>query len=299
MPTNRLKNPIIFIGAPRSGTTIISEMIFQHPDLAWPSNFQEAFPSNLTVNYLRRFFDNDMWRLIGNKQQLHTTSFLNKYYFKPAECYGMWEYITGGTINFSRDFLIEKQAEDQQKEFIRDYFSKMVQGQNRKRLSFKITGPPRMGYLLSIFPDAVFIMIKRKPVPTINSLLKVGFWEERGKKQLWWTGPYSEEEKKWAFENKNNPVLITALQIKKINWAEQAEFEKYKPDLLEIHYEDFVEQSVENINKILGHCGLSFDNRIEKYLEKNPVVSRNKNDHEYFDEETLQKINSILNGQLI
>ena len=57
-----LKKPIIFFGSGRSGTTVISEIIFQHEDLAWHSNYQELFPTFAGINYLRHLFDNKLWR---------------------------------------------------------------------------------------------------------------------------------------------------------------------------------------------------------------------------------------------
>ena len=53
-----LEKPIILFGSGRSGTTIISEILFQHEDLAWHSNYQEIFPGIPQINYLRRLFDN-------------------------------------------------------------------------------------------------------------------------------------------------------------------------------------------------------------------------------------------------
>src|SRR6478736_10488995 len=60
-----LEKPIIIFGSGRSGTTIISEIIFQHEDLAWHSNYQELFPKFAPINFMRRVFDNKMWRIIG------------------------------------------------------------------------------------------------------------------------------------------------------------------------------------------------------------------------------------------
>ena len=59
-----LKKPIIFIGTGRSGTTVISEIIFQHEDLAWHSNYQELFPRSALINYVRRVFENKFWRFV-------------------------------------------------------------------------------------------------------------------------------------------------------------------------------------------------------------------------------------------
>ncbi len=47
-----LRKPIIIFGTGRSGTTIISDILFQHEDLAWHNNFQELIPWTPLVNYL-------------------------------------------------------------------------------------------------------------------------------------------------------------------------------------------------------------------------------------------------------
>ena len=131
MSDDLLKNPIIFIGAPRSGTTIISEMIFQHPDLAWPSNYQDKFWSWSTVDYLRRVTDNKYWRIIGNKKQLHKSNKLNKYFFKPSEAYPTWSRLTDK--DFSRGFLMDERETDENIIKIRKYFSNLVNAQGKKR----------------------------------------------------------------------------------------------------------------------------------------------------------------------
>src|SRR6266487_866068 len=102
----RISKPIIIIGSGRSGTTIISEIVFRHESLAWPSNYQEKFPSPPEINFLRNFFDNKFWCLHGQKPQLNKVSTFNKFLFKPAEAYNFWEYLTGPRIDFSRGFLI-------------------------------------------------------------------------------------------------------------------------------------------------------------------------------------------------
>ena len=59
-----LEKPIIFFGSGRSGTTILSEIIFQHEDLAWHSNYQELLPRSAMINLVRRLFENKYWRFI-------------------------------------------------------------------------------------------------------------------------------------------------------------------------------------------------------------------------------------------
>jgi len=293
--TMKIKKPIIFIGTGRSGTTIISEIIMRHRDLAFPSNYQEIFFMNPKINLLRNFFDNKFWKIYGQKKQLNKVSIINKYIFKPAEAYKMWDYLTGNDIDFSRGFLLNKKETKERVSFINNYFQKMIKYQNKKRLVFKITGPSRMEYLLSIFPDAYFIILKRKLVPTINSFLKVNFWKSRGLTKLWWTGAYSEQEENWANDNKVNPELLTAFQVKKLHEITKLECKKCNPNYIEINYEDFVKKPQEEIIRILDFVNLEVDVACLNYLKENKIYSRNKPDSEYFSEEELEKIDNILN----
>jgi Sulfotransferase family len=231
---DKLNNPIIFIGTGRSGTTIISEIVFRHKDLAFPSNYQIKFVKYPAINIFRNLFDNKLWRIHGQIRQLNKTKFINKIAFKSVEAYNMWEYITGEEINFSKDFLLNKRPNENQKKFIRTYFNKMVKYQNRKRLAFKITGPSRLEYLLNIFPDAQIVNITRSEIATISSFLKVDFWKSRGYNKLWWIGAYNDEEIKWVKENENDPISVTAYQIKKIKEITKIEVEKLAPSYLEV-----------------------------------------------------------------
>jgi omega-hydroxy-beta-dihydromenaquinone-9 sulfotransferase len=291
----RLQKPIIFIGTGRSGTSVISEIIMRHKDLAFPSQYQDKFYKYPKINLIRTLFENNYWRIFGQKKQLNKVSIINKIIFKPSEAYQMWKYLTGNDIDFSRGFLLNQKASSERVDFIHNYFQKLVSYQNRNRLAFKITGSPRIGYLLSIFPDAYFIVLKRKPIPTISSFLKVKFWKNRGMNQLWWTGAYSEEEEKWATENKNEPELITAFQIKKILEVTKYECQKYKPNYIYINYEDFVAEPMCQIRKILNFAQLSADKACVDYLEKNKIYNRNKADIKYFGKDQLEKIYKIIN----
>jgi hypothetical protein len=293
--TMRIEKPIIFIGTGRSGTTVISEIIMRHRKLAFPSNFQQVFFMIPEINLIRNIFDNKLWRIHGQKKQLNKVNILNRYIFRQNEAYKMWEYITGDGTDFSRSFLINKRENNERINHIHGYFQKMIKYQNRERLTFKITGPSRMEYLLSIFPDAYFIVLKRKPIPTISSFLKVNFWKSRGLKQLWWSGVYSDKEKKWVNEHKGDPLWLTTFQIKKIYDITEMECKKCKPKYIEVNYEDFVKKPREEILRILDFVNLDVDNACLSYLKENRIYNRNRPDSEYFNEEELEKINHILN----
>lgn len=288
-----LERPIIFIGNPRSGTSIISEIVMRHKDLGFPSQHQDRFAPKTNINYVRRLFDNRFWRFFGQKNQLNKVSKINRLVFIPWEAYRMWKLITPDYIDFGRDFLVDRKADPESRKSIRLFFSKLVKKQGKKRLAFKITGPGRIGYLTSIFPDAQIIRIHREPAATVRSLLKVPFWEQRGKKELWWQGQYTEAEKKWAEDHWSDPIGLTAFQLKKVVEVTDREIQASAASVLDIKYGDFVKEPQKNIRRILEFCQLSQDKGCFDFFSENKIFNQNTRKDAFFDESELQRIDEI------
>ena len=293
-----LEKPIIIFGSGRSGTTLISEIVFQHEDLAWHSNYQELFPKFAGINYMRRVFDNKLWRIIGMNTQ-NNRSFSNYMLFRPIERYDFWEAVTGERIDFSRSFLLNEKATPEESERIRTFFAKIIKYQNRKRLAIKITGPARMEYLMSIFPDAQFVNITRDPVAVIRSWMEI-YWNEQITNQLWWTGAYSEDELKKAQELSSNKFLFAAFQYKKLMETTQQEVEKMHPDIYNTSYEEFVKDPKIFVDKLLQFLHLSPSPLIDKFMKKLTIADRNKrkaiSEKSEITEATKKQILDIVNA---
>ncbi len=270
-----LENPIIFIGPGRSGSTIISEFVMVHEQLAWPSNYLEMYPYADWSNYLRTVFDNSFWRITAEKGQINKTRLLNSYLPYPAEAYPFWERLSRDDIDFSRGFLLGDVATTDEKKKIRAVFADLVKAQGRERLALKTTGPGRIGYLQSIFPDAIFINVIREPAATVRSLLNVPFWKDLGMHQLWWTGAYSEAEKRYYQTIRHDAKLSTAFQLEKILCTTRQEAEQCNAGVTTIHYEDFVANPALTVEQILCITGLPPSKWIDQKLEATPVHNRN------------------------
>jgi len=270
-----LENPIIFIGPGRSGSTIISEFIMVHEQLAWPSNYLEMYPYADWSNYLRPVFDNSFWRVTAEKGQINKTRLFNTYLPCPAEAYPFWERLSRDEIDFSRGFLLGDVATTDEKKKIRAVFANLVKAQGRERLALKTTGPGRIGYLQSIFPDAIFINVIREPTATVRSLLNVPFWKDLGMHQLWWTGAYSEAEKRYYQTIRHDANLSTAFQLEKILCTTRQEAEQCNADVTTIHYEDFVANPSVIVEQVLSISGLASSKWINRKLETTPVHNRN------------------------
>jgi hypothetical protein len=293
-----LEKPIIIFGTGRSGTTVISDILFHHEDLAWHSNYQELFPKSAGINYLRRVFDNGLWHIVGMNTQ-NNKSLINQLYFRPIERYDFWEAVTGPRIDFSRNFLLNERATEEEQIHIRTFFAKMVKYQNRKRLAFKITGPSRMEYLQSIFPDAMFVQITRDPVATVRSWLEVQ-WSNQITDQLWWEGAYDNEELAKAKEIANDPPLFAAFQYRKLMEATEYEIKKLNANVYTAHYEDFVKEPKQVIAKLMEHIALKPSKFVDTFMEKISVQNRNNraaaSSKTALSDETKMKILQIVNG---
>lgn len=271
-----MASPIIFIGPGRSGSTIISEIILAHESLAWPSNHQEYLPRIALVNLLRRVFDNRYWRVVGEKGQLNKTRLLNSLLPSPAEAFPFWEGVTRPGIDFSRGFLLGEVAHEQEKRRVRRAVARIVRWQGKQRFSMKITGPGRIGYLQSVFPDARFVNVVRDPVATVRSLLAVPFWKELGMHRLWWTGAYDDEEIARFESLKNDPLSATAFQVAKVLKTTLKEAQDCDANLLTVHYEDFVDDPWRSISQICAFADLSMSAGLQRKLQQTTIHDRNR-----------------------
>tara|TARA_B100000508_G_scaffold141091_1_gene146356 strand:+ start:92496 stop:93398 length:903 start_codon:yes stop_codon:yes gene_type:complete len=277
-------SPVILIGFGRSGTSIISDIVLNHPSLGVISNYNAIFPSTPSVGLLRYFFENRFYKLTGQKKQLNKTSMFNKYIFKNAEAYAYLNNVTG--VNFGKLFLNDIILDDKEVERMQKEFNRLIKYQGKSRLGFKTTGPSRLAYLHQLFPKACFINIVRDPLPNINSLLNVHFYQDR-KHDLWWEGNdvYSQDEKRFVKENKNKPHLIAALQYYKVHEYHRKEIEQcsIQDQVLSVRYENFISAPKEEIERIYDFTGLTMNQGTIDFLKKNQIVNRNKNSFSAFD----------------
>jgi hypothetical protein len=288
----RLTSPIIFIGPGRSGSTIISEVIFAHETLAWPSNHLEYLPRVPLVNLLRPVFDNPYWSLIGEMGQLNKTRLLNSLLPLPAEAFPFWESLTRPEIDFSRGFLLDQVANEEEQRRIRSTIARLVSWQGKQRFAMKLTGPGRIGYLQSIFPDARFVNVIRDPVATVRSLLAVPFWKDLGMHRLWWTGAYSNAELNKFEAIRDDPVAATAFQLAKVLKTTQQEALRCGANLLTVHYEQFVENPSQAVQQICAFLDLSVSDNLQRKLAQTTVHDRNrqKSVHDHNNAGTVLKI---------
>jgi len=248
-----IDKPIFMIGMGRSGTSILSEAISLHEHLGWFSNYLNQFPHLPSLSILNRLTDIPLigFYLRGKKKQKQgVASTLMRFLPYSIEAFSVWEVFFG--VKFSYNYLIKQSAAAAEAAKAKTYIGKVLRLQKKNRFFAKLTGPPRIHYLLSIFPDASFIHVIRDPRAVVSSLLYVDFWKiGGGHNNPWWQNGLSEEYinewKKYA----NSPVALAAVQWKRIVELTDDEKKLLIPSrYIEIRYEDFIEKPHESLSTI-------------------------------------------------
>ena len=157
------------------------------------------------------------------------------------------------------------------------------------RYFYRWTGQPRwvdknnqnglcVPYLASVFPDAVFVFIKRSPGDNLNSLIEG--WQKPDEFATWSNDLPATVEvengslRQWCFfladgwrDFVRAPVEdVAAFQYMAINQA-ILDAKSNVPDAqwVEVFYEDFLRDPVATFRRVFEGCGLSFDARLQAH----------------------------------
>jgi hypothetical protein len=263
--------PIFMIGMGRSGTTVISEVISSHKDLAWFSRYLNLFPDFPWITILDSIVHIPFigYYLRGRKKQSKGfVSTLRKYLPHPEEPYPLLKKYCGEKI--SRDYLFNKKASKREKKDVLILANRILKLQRKKRLFAKFTGPPRIHYLTSIFPNAYFIHILRDPRSVISSLLKSKFWTKRGAlEKPWWENGLPDEYIEEWISSEKSPVALAAIQWKfvvELTWKEKEILEKEK--YIQVKYEDFVRDPHKQTTEIFRKLKLKDCEQSHRYISE-------------------------------
>lgn len=283
-----LKNPIFFIGMPRSGTTILFEALSNHNDLAYMSNYTRRFSWFPYITFVHRFFGN----FRGRKNQRNKLPLLKRVLPEPSEVYNVWEHFFGK--EFSYTFLENIKPDRDTIHNCITYICRTQKSQGKNRFAAKFTGPPRIDFLSSIFEDSIFIDIVRDPRAVIASLLKVDFWKNRGLYSPFWEGGMDKIKMDiWEQSNKKPAILAAMLYLSVIEHTEK-EIHNNKNKYKVVRYEDFVESPRDIMTDILKFCGLGLSKSVENYLSSQIYVNMNYKYESQLEKDDIALINEIL-----
>ena len=285
---------IFFIGMPRSGTTLIFDSFVSNQDVGWISQYLNKFPRLTLLSVFNRFVAN---KNIGTRNTIFS-KYRTTLRLVPSEAYKFWNTYT--KLDFSNSYLFNERAELDVIEKINQKIIQLLDFQNKSVFAQKFTGPGRITYLHSLFPDAYFINIIRDGRAVVNSLMNVNFWKERGGyEKPWWNEGLKEDDIDLWKNSDYNPYVLAAVQWAKVVTSTREEAKILpKNQYLEVKYEDFIKQPNIVFNQISALSGLPQINKGYDLFPQKNIINQNKKFRDQLQTKDLQLIEEVINPLL-
>ncbi len=256
------KHPVIFIvGAQRSGTTLLMQLLTQHFELSYPNNFIARY---WNVPYIgavlfKSLSQNLNQKVIDLNSDLGYTSGLEG----PHEFGYFWKKW------FPRESREEKKYEETDYSILQKQLSAW-QSIDNKPLIFKnlIQVDYHIEKLYEIFPNSVFIFLKRNLIYNVQSSYLSGVKLFGNENELFGVRPSN-------YQNiKDLPVFERIVkQITTINADIEDQLKKIPENkVIRINYEELISDSILQLNRISKKIGLES----KQIKPKIQLVSGNK-----------------------
>jgi hypothetical protein len=265
--TRQIDRPIFFIGMPRSGTTLMFATFATHPDLGWFSQYQERFPAFPGIAGLARAADLLPGARKGVWRHTESRSLLQRLQIAPIEAWAIWERCCGEKFRF--EYLEGVRATPEEQRRARRAVERTLLLQGKPRFATKITGPARIEYLSSIFPDALFVHVIRDGRGAAESIMRYPSWNDtfRMKFPAWRGGLAEAELAEWR-ERGSSPLELAAMQWRAVVERGRLEAAAHAPGRYhEVRFEDFIADPHPVIETLFGHVGLPSSERTHDYID--------------------------------
>lgn len=311
-----IDRPVYICGLARSGTTIVLEMLSQHPDAGSHRYIHAPVP------YLPCW-----WGGVASKrrrvpppvERMHKDGIMVSRYSPEAVEEPLWVTFFDGLHDEECSHILDGHISNEAFEaFYRDHIRKLLLGQGRSRYVAKNNYlVSRTEYLLRVFPDARFLVMIRNPVNHIASMLRQNrIFEEvertnpRTAKMIQLIGHYEFGNHRICINVGDTDLVHKIRRLWSSNnhiqawatyWASVYQFIadrlRMNPALasntLVVRHEDLVSNSSATLDQIITHAQLpadAFRPIRDRYVSK---LSERKYYDENFSEQELMDIVNI------
>jgi omega-hydroxy-beta-dihydromenaquinone-9 sulfotransferase len=294
-----LDSPLFLVGMPRSGTTILFEVLAAREDLAWFSGHLQRSPGRPALAALSRLADLTprMRRAVSRSDQARPA--LERLRVGPVEAYPLWQRCCGERFRY--DYLLGARATPAERGCMRATVNAVLRYHGKPRFAAKITGPARIGYLTSIFPEARFVHVVRDGRAVVQSLMKVEFWQARDRMTTpaWENGLGEADLADWERYDRA-PLALAAVQWRRVVEAAREEARDLAPDrYAEVRYERFVADPHAVLDDIAAFCGLAPSPRAARFLDSRfDLRDMNYQWRTRLDDEQIGMLNDLMGATL-
>ena len=289
----KINKPIFIVGVPRSGTTLLYDLMAFHPDLAFFSqlDLKEMLSEKfMEFEYLRRrIFEIRRWLFSRDGFEVRiTTSFEMPHEF--GLFWNKW---------IEKSWARAYDVNESSRKGLRAGVIKVLEKKKKKRfLSKDPTHSIRIEYLNEVFPGAIFVNIIRDALPVGASMIRVIYKNPNGYFGL-------------SLKN-NNQMDFDLFERHARQWIEvNNEIQEVfllgldKNQHYDVKYEDLVSNPRQTINDIFKFCQLDdydiFDKGFRRISDQGEIqlistnlFTANKKYKEELTELEIKKIKDIL-----
>jgi hypothetical protein len=260
-------HPVFIIGPPRTGSTILYQILSNSLDLLYIDNLMDGFHRNLFVGAkLSNFFFNNKphrcyksWHGDTFRCGLHA----------PSECGRFWyQWIPDRKHYVGREELSPQKIEE-----IKNIIYALINKFGKPFLLKNLMNSLRLEMIKQIAPQAKIIFIKRNPLDTALSILRARKETQTPKNELWSVNPKNYKE--LVKLDEHEMVVKQIYYIEKQIYHDQKLFPK--GNFLTVHYEHLCDNTVEEVNKIKNFID-------PQLLEKDHIISINRKPKKRKDE---------------
>jgi len=286
------KNSTIFIiGSPRSGKTLLQNIIGFHEELAWFSQFNSKFSNIPAMGIINRIYDIP---LLGNFFLSHSQS---RYLPHPEE-------ISKKYVPIMRRYgsLDENDLKKSDKKKLQEVFQKQLFYQKKRKIIADSGRPARLLYFNHVFPNTKFIHVIRDGREVVAELIvkyPYMFNQDVDLKELYPNSPPQLVKIADKYKNTDEYEVVLAALYWKIALME---IEKQiqllnRNNIKKITYEEIVQNPRQTMQSLLKYLGLNISRRIDNILSKKKLGINSKKQYTYSEKEN-QLLTKILNKEL-
>ena len=241
--------PIFVVGAPRSGSTLLYQLLIRHMGLAYISNFMSLVPIRMIqiAKYGRRFH--------GTKNIQESRWGYLSGIFAPSEAGGVQRKWFEGKPDGEARKMIRGTVVS-----LSDIFSAATVVKN-------LANSLRLENILTLFPEGQFIFIRRNLIFNAQSIL-ISRRQLLGSEQQWW----STKPRGYREVMKLSPARQVIWQVNEIERSITSFLAAKNPHFLEITYE----QLCDNPDMILKTIAEKFNQKLFATDLKGKILLRNK-----------------------
>jgi hypothetical protein len=283
---------IFIVGCPRSGKTLLQNILGFHEKLAWFSQYNGKFKNVHVLSVLNRIYGIPR---IGD----FLLSFSHLRIFPHPEEISK-KYVSTTKKNGSLD---ERHVTIEDKLRLSNIFKKQLVYQGKDIIITDCGRPARLLYFDAIFPRSKFIHVIRDGRSVVAEFLLTRphwFSLDKNLSDFYPMAPKELKILSDSYKGKEEyQMVLAALRWKMaIKEIERQSKTLQKNQFYTVRYEDFTQNPIDEINKILDFLGLKMTPRIEKVIKSRNLRLQSSNQL-VFNSRQRNLLEKLLKDELI